>query len=108
MRNVGRMREKVILFEPRRVSDGALGFVRDDLILGELYARIQPASKSEIFRYQHLEQEVTHKVTIRTHPAIRQGQHLRWGDIELYIVAVTPIAERNEFQEVICRQGGNL
>jgi SPP1 family predicted phage head-tail adaptor len=108
MRAVGRMREKVQIMKPGRVSDGALGFNRQDITVVELWARIQPVTSREIYRYQHLEQEITHKVTTRYHADVRQGQWVQWGAIQLYIEAVTPLGERKEFMELITRQGGNL
>lgn len=108
MRAVGRMREKVQIFKPGRVSDGALGYNRQDTPVVELWARIQPVTSREIYRYQHLEQEIDHKVTIRYNADVRQGMWVQWGAISLYIEAVTSLGERKEFSELICRQGGNL
>lgn len=107
-RAVGRMRERVQAFKPGRVSDGALGFNRTDTPVVELWARIQTVTSREIFRYQHLEQEITHKVTIRYNEDVRQGMWLQWGAVSLYIEAVASPDERKEFMEIICRKGGNL
>lgn len=109
-RAVGRMREQIQIFMPIRVSDGALGFNREEtVIINGAWGRVQASSSSEIFAYQHLEQRVTHTVTMRYDARARQGQHLRVvGKFELYIEAVVVMDERQEFMKLVCRQGGNL
>ena len=107
-RAIGRMREELLLYRPGRASDGALGYNRNDSPVATLWARVQVVSGSEIFRYQHLEQQITHKVTIRYNAEVLQGMWFKWGNVPLYIEFVTAPDERNELIEVICRKGVNL
>ena len=105
-RNIGAMRDWVEVVNPVRISDGALGSKREDMILFATWARIQPASGREIFRYQHLEQEISHVVTVRYNAKIAQGQYIRKGDRKLYIMSVVNRDERQRFLELACREGG--
>lgn len=107
-RSIGAMRDRLELFNPVRVSDGALGSQRADTSLGELWARIAPVSGREIFRYQHLEQELTHTITIRFRTDVKQGMYFAKGTRRFYVEAVLDRAELGEFQEILCREGGQL
>ncbi len=107
-RSLGKMRHRVELRRPARVSDGALGQVRSDQVVAALWARVEKAGGREVFRYQHLEQEITHKVTIRYREGVEQGQYLRFDGRDLYILVVTDPTELKEFLELVCREGGQL
>jgi SPP1 family predicted phage head-tail adaptor len=104
--SLGKMRNWTEVYNPVRISDGALGNKREDRHVISLWSRIEPVSGREIFRYQHLEQELTHKVTIRYRQDIRQGMFLRWDNRDFYILTVIDKNERKEFLELICREGG--
>jgi SPP1 family predicted phage head-tail adaptor len=107
-RSIGAMRNRVELFAPSRVSDGALGYKRGDQSKGKLWARVDVVTGREIFRYQHLETEISHKVTIRFRADVVEGCYfLLNGNRKLYVAAVTrPSEGKEEFLEVICREGG--
>lgn len=97
---------------PARRSDGALGQIRDDQTVSTLWARIEVASSREVYRYAHLEQELTHTLTVRYDLNILQGMFFRYRDgtkdRDFYILAVSDPTERKEWMKCICREGGNL
>ena len=107
-RNIGAMRDRLELFVPVRVSDGALGSQRADTSLGQLWGRIEPISGRELFRYQHLEQELSHVIIIRFKTTVKQGMYLKKGTRQFYVEAVMDPDERGEFQKLVCREGGQL
>lgn len=106
MRSIGRMRHRVDVVGPARVSDGALGRTRTDAVLASLWAQVSEASGSEKFRYQHLEQEITHSVKMRQNADVKQGTYLNFGGRKLYIMAVVDPTERGEWMKILCREGG--
>lgn len=107
-RNLGRMRNRITVFDPVRTDDGALGHNRSNTPVAILWANIKKAGGSEIFRYQHLDEQITHKVTIRYDARIKQGQYFEWDNRQFYIEVVTDPDELKRFLELICREGGNL
>lgn len=107
-RSIGRMRHRVEVKAPARVSDGALGYNRSDVTIASLWARVENATSSEVYRYAHLEQELTHTVTIRHNPTVMQGQYVEHDGRKLYIMAVVDPNERKEWMKLICREGGQV
>lgn len=107
-RDVGGMRNYIEIKSPVRTSDGALGYERSNATVCKCWAKISPVGGSELYRYAHLEQQVSHKVTIRYNGDVAQGQHFTWDNRTFYIESVVDLTEYKEFQELACREGGNL
>ncbi len=107
-RSIGRMRHRLELLKPGRVSDGALGQVRSDQTVATLWGKLENVGGRETFRYAHLEQELTHKVTIRYRVGVEEGQYFKYDGRDFYILVVTDPNERKEWMECICREGGQL
>ncbi len=92
---------------PARSSDGALGQIRSDQTVKALWADVAAASSREVYRYNHLEQEISHVVKIRYDADVLQGMYFKYDNRDLYILSVEDPTERKEWMKVICREGGN-
>lgn len=108
--DIGKFRHLVTLHEVTRVDDGSGGFTRTDpseaTVLGQLWAEIEPVSSKEIRLGNKLEDQTTHRITVRWRNDIRQGQLIMYGSRQFYILTVTNPSEIRDFLELSCREGG--
>ncbi|MBI1188310.1 MAG: hypothetical protein GC206_13430 [Alphaproteobacteria bacterium] len=62
---IGRLDKRLDLYGIDRADDGAGGFTRSDAALGEVWARVRPASANERHQSEKLGQVISHVVIVR-------------------------------------------
>jgi len=75
----GKLRNRVVLEEAARVSDGGGGAEVVWSPLASLWAAIEPVSGREQARYEGIEATLTHKITLRFREDVRPDMRLRLG-----------------------------
>lgn len=113
-RNLGAMRHRIRLKNKVRNPDGAGGFERADTAGDTIQAAIETLSAREVTRYQQLQKNVTHRLTVRHRSDLKHGQTVTWlrgtnDEVDFYVEATSdPRPNRpGEWLELICREGGN-
>ncbi len=105
-RAIGKMRHRIEVYEPARTPDGSGGFTRSNAKFLECWAEVKPLNAKEKLKYMALQQETTHPVMIRYHELVTQGKFFKYDGRDFYINSVTRRGERNEFLELLAREGG--
>lgn len=105
-RSIGKMRHKITLLSVTRTPDSGGGNKRQDVEIADVWAEIKALSDGEIYRYEKLEQSITHLIAIRYRPDVVAGMTLRFDDRKFYIQSVVRVEEKNEFLQLRVREGG--
>lgn len=113
--DIGAMRHRISVWQRARDNDGGGGGKRTDQMLGERWAAMRVASKTEVFNYSQLQQRITHVFTVRYDPIFRQGNWIELTSLhhnveprKFYINDVTDPNEKKEIMNLTVREGGNL
>lgn len=100
-----RLRNKVAIQQPVRISDGAGGYTQSWEDFAVVSAEIEPFSGRERFSSFQLKSEVSHKITIRYIAGINSDMRIMLGSREFNIRSSVNPLERNEQLVLLCDEG---
>lgn len=103
--NASQLRERVQLQAPRDTPDGAGGFTRQWVGLGEVWARVLPVGGREQLLNEALRDITGYRVTIRWRADITVQCRLVWRGQILAIRNTLNPDERRAFLELVCDTG---
>jgi SPP1 family predicted phage head-tail adaptor len=96
----GDLRHKITFQAPTNSPDGCGG---GDLTWSDVttaWAKIAPVSAGEKFMASKLEEDVSHKITIRYNASVTSVQRIKFGTRTFKIVGVLNPEERNEWLQI--------
>jgi len=100
----GKLRRRVVLEEPLRVSDGGGGADIAWSPVATLWAAIEPLSGHERPRYERLEARVSHKITLRFRAGLNPEMRLRLNTRIFNIRAVLNAEEKDRWLICLCEE----
>lgn len=111
-RNLGAMRQRILLKTTTRTKDAGGGFARSDPDGVTISAQVKPMSAGERMVHGRLEEQASHKIIARYRDDIKDGQTIHWlrtkgGPLQLYVVSVEDARPERpgEWLQIIARQG---
>lgn len=97
---IGKLRHRITIQEPTETTDNHGGYTESWSTFATVWARISPMSASEKHFADKLEEEVTHKIKIRSLSGLSAKMRIQFGSRIFKIVGHRDIEERGKFMEI--------
>ena len=101
---IGTMRTRLTLEAPVDTTDDTGGVARSYASLAVLWGAVLPASASDRFVAERMEQTITHSVRLRFQAGLTAAMRLRSGARIFFIHGVENIGERSRFLLCHCEE----
>lgn len=104
----GMLRHKVQLQGLVTTTDPMGGRVETWSSLGDVWAKVEPLSGSQLYVAMRLDSRITHKVIIRYQPGVTAIDRVMFKGRALNIEAVINVEERDQWFELHCVEGSEI
>ena len=101
MNPISAMRSRLTLEAPVDVADDTGGVSRTYIAQASLWGEIMPASGTDRFVGERMEESITHAIRLRFQPGMTAAMRLRLGARVFFIHGVEDVGERHRF--VLCQ-----
>lgn len=102
--NVGKMRHRITIQQPSDTPDGIGGNTRTWTTFATVWASIEPLNAFQIFKAQHLEHRVTHKVMIRYLAGLTSDMRISYDSRIFGIEGIKDIDETKNYFELMVEE----
>lgn len=98
--NPGLLKRRISIMELQKASDGGGGFDETLVEIASVRAHIQPLFGTEYWANQQTEAKISHKITIRFRPDVKQSQVISYNGKLYDIQYIIDINEQHRFTEI--------
>ncbi|MBV8061583.1 MAG: phage head closure protein [Alphaproteobacteria bacterium] len=104
--SIGTLRKRVSFQSEQMTADGAGGYVLSWVTVMTVWAEIEPLQGSKRYVDGHLEAEATHKITARYQSGLTTDMRITYSGRTFKILSLLNKGERNQWLDVMVREGG--
>lgn len=102
---IGELRHRIVIEESVKVSDGVGGQTETWQTVATVWAKIDPVAGLERFFAERIEENITHKITIRYRTGIDTEMRISFDGHIFQIRSVRRMLERKDFIQIDAVEG---
>jgi len=102
----GKLRHRVELHSATAAQDAYGESIDTFASFATVWASVEPLQGRELEHAQQISAETNHKVTIRYNSTVTEAHRVIFGSRTLEITAIINPQERNEYQDLFCKEIG--
>ena len=102
--NIGKLRNRIELQSSTTTTDSVGQQSHVWTTYTTVWATIHHLTGKETLNAQQLVAEITHRVTIRYNSSLNATHRIKYGTRYFYINFINNANERNEYQEIMCKE----
>jgi SPP1 family predicted phage head-tail adaptor len=101
----GQLRKRIDIEQQALTADGGGGDTESwSALASGIYADVEPLSGRELFQAQQVNDELSHRVTIRYYPGVTSKMRVKYGARVLLIESIIDLEEKHRQVQLMCRE----
>lgn len=101
----GRLRKRIDIEQQALTSDGAGGDTESwSAFVAGIYADVEPLTGRELFQAQQVNDELSHRVTVRYYPGVTSKMRVKYGTRVFLIESIIDPEERHRELQLMTRE----